>query len=100
MSGSGFPTCVCLVLCWILERCGGLHKLLRFFGDRSLELYLTHVLIGSVFRFYVPTRQWDRWGIGTYAVILLLSMIVSILFHPINAKLCKILLRSLRKESV
>ena len=90
-----------LVCLWVLERLenrGGLRKLLRFFGERSLELYLTHVLIRNAFYHYVPITQWDRWGILTYAVILLVSLIVSTLLHPVINKLCGALLA--RKEPV
>ena len=102
---SYIPLClsVCLVLLWVLERTerfGGLRKLLRFFGERSLELYLTHVLIRNVFYTYVPIKQWDPWGILTYALILLLALILSILLHPIITNLCGALLRFPRKESV
>lgn len=102
---SYIPLClsVCLVLLWALERLegwGGLGKLLRFFGERSLELYLTHVLIRNVFYAYIPVRQWDPWGIGTYAVILLLSLLLSTLLHPVITTLCGALLRSPRKETV
>ena len=93
---------VTLVLLWALERLerfGGLRKLLRFFGERSLELYLTHVLIRNVFYHYIPVKQWDRWGILTYAVILALSLAVSTALHRVISKLCGALLRPHRKES-
>lgn len=90
-----------LVCLWVLERLenrGGLRKLLRFFGERSLELYLTHVLIRNAFYHYVPITQWDRWGILTYAVILLIALLVSTLLHPVINKLCGAVLA--RKETV
>ena len=90
-----------LVCLWVLERLenlGGLRKFLRFFGERSLELYLTHVLIRNVFCHYVPAKAWDPWGILTYGVILLISLIVSIALHPVINKLCGALIA--RKETV
>lgn len=81
---------VCIVLCWVLEQlenCGGMRKFLCFFGERSLELYLSHVLISEVFYNYIPVRAWDRWGIGTYAVILLISLGISTLLHPLLTRL-------------
>lgn len=102
---SYIPLCLstCIVLAWVLERLERfepLRKLLRFFGERSLELYLTHVLIKNIFYSYIPVKAWDRWGILTYAVILLLSLVVSIAIHPVINKLCAFLLRSPRKETV
>ena len=90
-----------IVCVWVLERLegfGALRKFLRFFGERSLELYLTHVLIRNVFYAYIPVRQWDQWGILTYAVILSISFAVSVLLHPVINKLCGALIA--RKETV
>ena len=90
-----------LVSTWVLERLEGfglLRKLLRFFGDRSLELYLAHVLIRNAFYHYIPIKLWDEWGIRTYGVILLISLAVSTLLHPVINKLCGALLA--RKETV
>lgn len=100
---SYIPLCfsVVLVMLWALvrmEHWAGLRKLLRFFGERSLELYLTHVLFENVFYHYVPLKLWDPWGILTYAVILLISLIISILLHPVINKLCGALIA--RKETV
>ena len=100
---SYIPLCLSAVLValWVLERLEnrtGLRRLLRFFGERSLELYLTHVLIRNVFYHYIPIRQFDPWGVGTYAIILLLSLTLSALTHPVITKLCGAL--TARKESV
>ena len=46
----------------------------------------------------MPLKQWDPWGILTYAVILLISLTVSILLHPLINKLCGALIA--RKETV
>ena len=100
---SYIPLCFSAVILavWCLERLegfGGLRKLLRFFGERSLELYLTHVLIRNVFYHYIPIRQFDPWGLVTYAAILLLALLVSVLLHPVISKLCGALLAG--KETV
>ena len=100
---SYIPLCLSavVVLCCALQRLERfelLRKLLRFFGERSLELYLTHVLIRNVFYHYIPVKAFDPWGILTYAVILLLSLILSVLLHPVITKLCGALVA--RKESV
>lgn len=92
-----------LVTCWVLERLEGfmgLRKLLRFFGDRSLELYLTHVVLRNVVLWYIPANRWDPWGIAAYALVLVLSLLVSTLLHPAICNLCGVLLRPHRKESV
>ena len=100
---SYIPLClsVVLVTLWALEKLAhfaGLRKALCFFGERSLELYLTHVLIKNVFYAYIPVKQWDPWGIVSYGVILLISLAVSVLLHPVINKLCGLLLA--RKETV
>lgn len=100
---SYIPLCISAVLVclWVLEkleRFGGLRKALRFFGERSLELYLTHVLIRNVFYHYIPVKAWDPWGIATYAAILLISLVISTLLHPVINKLCGALVA--RKETV
>ena len=64
----------------------------------SFLLDLTHVLIRNVFYHYIPIRQFDPWGVGTYAIILLLSLTLSALTHPVITKLCGAL--TARKESV
>ena len=100
---SYIPLCLSavIVLCWLLDRLERfelLRKLLRFFGERSLDLYLSHVLLRNVFYHYIPVKAFDPWGILTYAVILLLSLILSVLLHPVITKLCGALVA--RKESV
>lgn len=80
-----------LVILWVLQRLEGwsrFRKFLRFFGERSLELYLTHVLIRNAFYHYVPIEAWDPWGVLTYGAILTASLIASILLHPVITKLC------------
>lgn len=94
---------VIILLCWLLwklERFGWLRRFLRFFGERSLILYLSHVLIRNAFYHYYPVDLWDRWGVLTYALILTVSLILSTLIHPIIQKLCGELLRLTGKESV
>lgn len=90
-----------LVCTWVLERLEKLVPLrsfLRFFGERSLELYLTHVLIRNVYYHYFPVNQFDSWGIVSYGIILLLSLSVSTLLHPVINQICSVLLT--RKETV
>lgn len=92
---------VTLLLCWLLEKMDGFSRLrsfLRFFGERSLELYLSHVLLKNVFYTYCPIDLWDRWGILTYAVILAVSLVLSTILHPVINKLCGALLRIPGKE--
>ena len=66
----------------------------RFFGERSLELCLSHVLIRNVFYHYYPVKLWDSYGVLTYAVIIVISIIFSWLLHPVIDKFCKLLLKS------
>lgn len=94
---------VTVLLCWLLGKLDGwgwLRKFLRFFGERSLELYLSHVLIRNAFYHYYPIKAWDRWGILTYALILAAALVISTLLHPVIDKLCGAILRPTGKESV
>lgn len=94
---------VTVLLLWLLQKLDGavrLRRFLRFFGERSLELYLSHVLLRSVFYLYYPADLWDPWGIGTYALILTVSLVLSSLLHPVINKFCGALLRLTGKESV
>lgn len=93
---------VTVVLMWALQKLEGfgwLRKFLCFFGERSLELYLSHVLIRNVFYHYYPVTMWDQWGVKTYVLILAMALVVSTVLHPVLNKLCGALLRS-GKESV
>lgn len=88
---------LCVTLAWLLlklDGCAWLHRFLRFFGERSLELYLSHVLLRSVFYHYVPVDLWDPWGILTYGVILFAAIVLSTVLHPVFGKLYSRLLNT------
>lgn len=87
-----FAITLCICAAWVLMKldgCTWLHRFLRFFGERSLEIYLSHVLLRDVFYHYFPTDLWDPWGILTYAVILLVSVGLSTLLHPVITAIYK-----------
>ena len=89
---SYIPLAISTVLAalWVLEKLEKqelLRRFLRFFGEHSLELYLSHVLIRNAFYHYIPVDRFDTWGIGTYAVILLISLGISTLLHPLLTRL-------------
>lgn len=102
---SYIPLClsVCVLLLWALERLDGhqpLRRLLCFFGDRSLELYLTHVLLRNVWLHYHPRMLLDPWGLIPYGLLLLLSTAVSAAVHPLCQRICRHLLPAARKERI
>lgn len=99
------PLCLalCIVLLYLLERCReweGLRKFLRFFGERSLELYLTHMLLRNVVYHYIPADCLDPWGFVSYGLILAAATGLSTLLHPILNKLCGVLVSRPGKETV
>ena len=55
------------------------------------------MLIRNVFYHYVPVKQFDQWGVLTYAAILAISLVVSTALHPVINMLCGAILA--RKES-
>lgn len=69
---------------------------LRFFGNRSLELYLTHVLINEVWARTIGGRHFDRWGVIDYSIIVTASIVISILAHIVITRLSSMILRKKR----
>lgn len=91
------PTAVAIVLLMMagLSRVSWkpLKRLLVYFGDRSLELYLAHVLLRNVYLYYIPRPVLDRWGVLDYGVVILLSMVVSEAVHQLSKKISGVILR-------
>lgn len=92
---------VTLLWVWILERLQtrkALRRFLLFFGEHSLELYLTHILIRNVWVHYLGNRFLDPWGIIPYGLILLISVAVSWIAHPIIIRFTGLVTSTVGKE--
>ena len=95
LSYASFAMSALLVFTWVfwkLDSCTWLHKFFAFFGDRSLELYLTHLMIKKTWRFYFEDKMWDPWGVLPYLCILLIAVAVSAALHPLVQWIAKKLL--------
>lgn len=75
-----------------LDGCSRIRNIFRFFGDRSLELYLSHVFIRRVWVFYMGEAAFDRWDAIAYSCILIISIVISTILHPIVQIISKKLL--------
>lgn len=71
-------------------------SVLRFFGNRSLEIYLTSVLLINVWDGVIGARHFDKWGAIDYLIIVAVSIIVSTLAHIIIGWLSSLILRKRR----
>ena len=91
------PTAVSLVLLltWILSSVSWkpLKRVLVYFGDRSLELYLAHVLLKNVYLQYIPTPVLDRWGVLDYTIVVAVSMVIGEAVHQLSKKISGAILR-------
>ena len=83
------------VLGWFKES-NILLSVLRFFGNRSLEIYLLHVLFNNIWENIVGARHFDKWGAIDYLIIVAVSIIVSTLAHIIIGWLSSLILRKRR----
>ena len=74
---------------WILkklDRCKRIRGFLRFFGDRSLELYLLHVLLIHVWKTYTG-KQPEYLTAPAYLGVLLVSAGIAAALHPLFQRL-------------
>ncbi len=85
MSFTPFALSVLVVFSWIFEQfeLAKLRSMFRFFGDRSLELYLTHVMIKRVWLTCLKDVTIDPWSFTPYLCVVILSVIISTLTHPL-----------------
>lgn len=72
-----------------------LFHFLRFFGVRSLEIYITHVLINNVWIKTLGTNKYfDSNGTIDAIIIIILSILISIIAHIIIEKISNLLLKN------
>ncbi len=78
-----------------------LFRFLRFFGVRSLEIYVTHVLINNVWTKTLGTnRYFDRNGTIDAIIIIVFSIFVSVIAHIIIGKISNLILKNIGKSNV
>ena len=95
VSEAPFAMASLILFAWAFAKLDGCAKTRKFFsfcGERSLELYLTHVMARRVWWFYLPNQLWDKWGALSYLCILAASFVISIILHPIIQWISKKLL--------
>lgn len=86
---------ICILLAFgmtFLKENSILLKILRFFGNRSLEIYLTHVLIINVWKKTVGIKSLDPHGVIDYLAIVAISIITSVLAHVLIQKISALVL--------
>lgn len=69
-----------------------LNRILIYFGDRSLELYLAHVLLKNVYLTYFSEPVLDRWCVLDYMIVIALSIAIADMVHWVSKKIYKALL--------
>lgn len=72
---------------------------LEFFGKRSLEIYLSHVLIKNVYTAYFGTKHFDSHGIVDYLIIVAAAVALSAIVHPVSDRLGSALLKNKKKTA-
>lgn len=95
MSYAALAVSLVLLLTWILSSVSWkpLKRILVYFGDRSLELYLAHVLLKNVYLQYIPTPVLDRWGVLDYTIVVVVSMVIGEAVHQLSKKISGAILR-------
>lgn len=90
-----FGLAVTVVAAWLLDRVRvpGFHKVLRFFGERSIEIYMVHITLRSVYQYYFPKGLFDANGYLAYILFIVVSVAISAAVHPLIKWLTKMLLR-------
>ena len=89
----GLAVCICILGVLLLTIVNKPHyPILDFLGNRSIELYLCHVLIRKIYYFYFIGFS-DNYHVLDYIVIVTISVILSIPFHGLNKYLYKIIVK-------
>ena len=64
-----------------------LNHILIYFGNRSLELYLAHVLLKNVYLTYFSEPVLDRWCVLDYMIVIALSVVIAEVVHRVSKKI-------------
>ena len=70
-----------------------LGSFLRFFGTRSFEIYLVHVMLIRVWKHCFGAHVFDRYEILPFVIIIAVSVLVSTILFPIVGYISGFLLR-------
>lgn len=95
MSYVPFGLSAALFFAFFFYRIDKFRKIRRFFtfiGERSLELYLSHVFCRRIWLFYIEGPFLDRWNLASYFCVIVISMTISIVIHPLIKKISNRLL--------
>ena len=87
---------VCLILSYVFEfvkKDNSLLVVLQFFGNHSLEMYLTHVIIRNIWRNILGTRFLSSNGALDYLVVVFIAVVVSIPIHFFVSKLTSLIIK-------
>ncbi len=91
-----FGIALLIVLMWFfdLEHTKFLRSIFGFIGDRSLELYITHIAIRNIYEYYSPNSFWSIKNPQGYALVLVMAFVVSIAVHPLIKKINSLILKT------
>ncbi len=88
-----------VVFIWILSKCETvLHckkfSFLTFIGNMTLELYLLHIFLRRIYRFYFGSPHIERTAVIDYFIVILASIVLGGIFHILFKKINNWILRS------
>ena len=93
LTGVLYAMAALIFLSWVffkLDHCTKTRKFFSFCGERSLELYLSHILLRRVWLDYPLSKDlWDPWGALSYLCIVAAAVVVSVILHPVIGWLSK-----------
>lgn len=87
----GLVACITVAIILYLLKSESINKFFGFFGNFTLELYMTHVLIRTIFNYYGFNYSINgiyifRSGIQNYTIVIVLSIILSIILNKVYKK--------------
>ena len=62
-------------------------RFLKYTGERSLELYLLHIIILNVYMHYVGFSHFDRFAITDYGIVIAVSYAIAAIIHPVIGRI-------------
>jgi peptidoglycan/LPS O-acetylase OafA/YrhL len=73
-------------------------KVFRFFGERSLEIYMSQVMILNIYLHYFGRKKIDRWDLVSYIIVIAAAVLLATLIHPLVKMISTIILASRNKQ--